>query len=445
MRCFVTFQRDIKNRLDVDFHRPENKALLDGVSKENYVPLSSLFPKVMNGFDFRGFSENGRRYLRVANIKPNYFDLDDVKLISDFEISKDIHLKEGDILLTRKGSYGISCVVSKEMEGSIISSEIFLLRKTPKINSYFLSIWFNSAPAQKLFQRIKTGAIMGHISQEALKEFLVPLPDRVIQDQIVALMDKAYAEKKALEAEADKLLASIDSYMLDQLGIALPRSTSRVCHSVLLSELVGKRCDPMPYQPLRLDMIKAISKGKYELKSLQEITAKKSSQEKENPSTLPYVGLENIGSNTGVYVESKDEKTEFGSALHFYPDNILFPKLRPYLNKVYHSTMEGFCSTEFHVLEAKPEILPSYLVAFLRSQAVVRQTSCLMTGNTLPRLQTEDVQTLPIPVPPKTVQKEMVSEVEKRRAEALRLKKQSMAKIDQAKAEVEKILFGGTA
>lgn len=50
------------------------------------------------------------------------------------------------------------------------------------------------------------------------------------------------------------------------------------------------------------------------------------------------------------------------------------------------------------------KLRPEYLFAFLNSQVVVNQTSCLMTGNTLPRLQTEDVEDLLIPLPPEDVQ-----------------------------------------
>ena len=125
-------------------------------------------------------------------------------------------------------------------------------------------------------------------------------------------------------------------------------------------------------------------------------------------SELPYVGLENIESNTGFYIPSTEEKESFNSALKFEVGDILFPKLRPYLNKVHLAEFKGVCSTEFHVLKGK-SLNNLYLFTFLSSNLVVNQTSCLMTGNTLPRLQPQDVQRLPILLPPSNIQNHIAS------------------------------------
>ena len=120
-------------------------------------------------------------------------------------------------------------------------------------------------------------------------------------------------------------------------------------------------------------------------------------------SELPYVGLENIESNTGFYVPSAEEKGTFNSALKFEVGDVLFPKLRPYLNKVHLAQFEGVCSTEFYVLRGI-NLNNLYLSTFLSSKLVLNQTTCLMTGNTLPRLQTQEVKRLPILIPPPEIQ-----------------------------------------
>ena len=120
-------------------------------------------------------------------------------------------------------------------------------------------------------------------------------------------------------------------------------------------------------------------------------------------SELPYVGMENIQSNTGFYVPSTEEKGTFNSALKFEVGDVLFPKLRPYLNKIHLAQFEGVCSTEFHVLKGM-DLNNLYLSTFLSSKLVLNQTTCLMTGNTLPRLQTQEVERLPILLPPPEIQ-----------------------------------------
>ena len=120
-----------------------------------------------------------------------------------------------------------------------------------------------------------------------------------------------------------------------------------------------------------------------------------------------------------------------------------FPKLRPYLNKVHFAKFNGVCSTEFHVLKGV-NLNNLYLFAFLRSQLVVNQTTCLMTGNTLPRLQTQDVQRLLILLPPSNVQEKIADKVMKWQSEAAKLRQEADAIVEVAQREVERILLEGT-
>ena len=93
----------------------------------------------------------------------------------------------------------------------------------------------------------------------------------------------------------------------------------------------------------------------------------------------------------------------------FQTDDVLFARLRPYLNKVYCAEMSGCCSTEFHVLQVIDceALLPEYLT--------LAQTTHMMTGNTHPRLTNDDVANLTVPIPPPGVQQPIATEIQYRR------------------------------
>jgi len=196
------------------------------------------------------------------------------------------------------------------------------------------------------------------------------------------------------------------------------------CFKVYANEIEG-RIDPNPYHPVRLNAIKKVKTSKYQLLPLREVAEFKKQLVTLKSSDLVYVGLENIESNTGVYIPSAEEKESFGTALKFEKGDVLFPKLRPYLNKVYLAEFDGVCSTEFHVLKAI-KCNNMYLFCFLNSQLIVNQTYYLMTGNTLPRLQTEEVEILLIPIPPFEIQKKIVDLIKE--AYAHKKSKQAEAK-----------------
>ncbi len=181
------------------------------------------------------------------------------------------------------------------------------------------------------------------------------------------------------------------------------------CFTIMRNEIEG-RIDPSPYHPIRLNTIKKIKSSGFELLPLKEVVEFKKKIVNSKLKDLIYVGLENIESDTGVFIPSETQKEEFGSAFLFQKGDILFPKLRPYLNKVYLAEFDGVCSTEFHVL--KPiKCEGMYLFTFLNSHLVLNQTSYLMTGNTLPRLQTEDIKKLLIPIPPIKIQQRIIDNI----------------------------------
>ncbi len=166
------------------------------------------------------------------------------------------------------------------------------------------------------------------------------------------------------------------------------------------------RLDANTYHSERINIIQKLKSTQWELKPLKFVAKFSKNLVSQNAENLVYVGLENIESNTGFYIETS-EKESFGTAVHFQKGQVLFPKLRPYLNKVYLAEFEGLCSTEFHILDSKI-VDNRYLAIFLRLDVVVNQTKYLMSGNTLPRLQTSDIENLLIPIPPLSTQTQIV-------------------------------------
>jgi len=94
----------------------------------------------------------------------------------------------------------------------------------------------------------------------------------------------------------------------------------------------------------------------------------------------------------------------------FYKDEILYGKLRPYLNKVHLADREGICSTDILVLKAKPATaVPAFIAYFLRSPLVLAQVEGLTQGANLPRLSPSALLGLTMPTPTIPEQKRIVA------------------------------------
>ncbi len=198
--------------------------------------------------------------------------------------------------------------------------------------------------------------------------------------------------------------------------------------------LVRGRLDPRSTSPLVQALIARLKNSRYPAVALHKLTNfRKQVVQDISPGTT-YIGLENIEGIAGGYVPTSD-KESISSAAVFKAGDVLFPKLRPYLNKTHHANFDGICSTEFHVLKIHGA-LPGYVAAILRSDSVVQLTTQWMTGNTLPRLQTADVQNLLIPLPPNDVQLKAVTIMQEALTTKKKLEKEASMLLSSVSSEL---------
>ena len=208
-RIFFTKSSDIASgRFDSYHFKPYFLKLHQELDKSTFEikRLKNISSKIISGFDARDFLETGIPYLRVGNVKPLRFDLSDVKYISDSEISKDIQLEVGDLLITRKGSFGQAVIVDESVLKAVISSEVFRIPLHSNINSHYLAIWLNTSVAQSIFDHIKTGGIMGHLTQDVLGNIKIPIPPPEIQKEIAERVEAIYHEAKLLREQGAAIL-----------------------------------------------------------------------------------------------------------------------------------------------------------------------------------------------------------------------------------------------
>lgn len=91
---------------------------------------------------------------------------------------------------------------------------------------------------------------------------------------------------------------------------------------------------------------------------------------------------------------SKSTKTQFLSG------DVLYGKLRPYLNKVIVADEDGYCTTEIVPLRIYCEVDPNFLKYLLRRPDFLNHVNELTYGINLPRLGADDARNVPIPLPP---------------------------------------------
>jgi type I restriction enzyme S subunit len=96
----------------------------------------------------------------------------------------------------------------------------------------------------------------------------------------------------------------------------------------------------------------------------------------------------------------------------FRQGDVLYGKLRPYLNKVLVADSDGVCTTEIVPIRLFAGLVPEYLKLVLQSPLTLNRIAKLMYGMKMPRLGTKDAVLLDIPLPPLPEQHRIVAKVD---------------------------------
>ncbi len=139
-------------------------------------------------------------------------------------------------------------------------------------------------------------------------------------------------------------------------------------------------------------------------------TTRQRADPQEHPA-LPYIGMEHIEAHSMYLLGTIVAKDMRSSAECFGPGDVLYGRLRPYLNKVYCPDFKGLCSAEFIVFRQIVGLKSKYLQYFLNSWAFVFFASHLDTGDR-PRVSFDQLAPYPFPLPPLPEQQRIVAAIE---------------------------------
>ena len=149
---------------------------------------------------------------------------------------------------------------------------------------------------------------------------------------------------------------------------------------------------------------------KWETQPIQEIAPEKPSNDLQEGNVW-LLNLDMIEPNTGhiiekVYVDSK----ELLSVSPFDEGNVLFSKLRPYLNKVVIPNGKGYATTELLPLRPNGKKLNRTFFSYLlRSDEFVTYANSIATGTKMPRMPLTSLRKFECILPPMEQQQQFVA------------------------------------
>jgi type I restriction enzyme S subunit len=140
--------------------------------------------------------------------------------------------------------------------------------------------------------------------------------------------------------------------------------------------------------------------------------------------------LEDVEKESSRIVSRKKAKERpFKSTKNrFEKGNVLYGKLRPYLNKVVVADSAGVCTTEIIPLDSEPFVLNRYLFHWLKTRDFLNYVTEVSYGVNMPRLGTKDGVAAPFVLAPLAEQKVIADKLDT-----------LLAQVENTKARLERI------
>ena len=105
------------------------------------------------------------------------------------------------------------------------------------------------------------------------------------------------------------------------------------------------------------------------------------------------------------------ERKAIGDKTLFFRGDILYSKLRPYLLKILVADDDGICTPEIVPFKMYGGINPEYIVFYLQSPYVDNYINSITYGVKMPRVGTETMVSLLVPLPPLNEQNRIVNKI----------------------------------
>lgn len=393
------------------------------------------------------------RYIRITDIDSNGIVNSKELGATANNIEDKYILNDGDILFARSGATVGKTYLHKTKPYMCFYAG-YLIRfvvNTSLILPEYLFAYTQLPIYKKWIAAIQRPSAQPNINAEEYQSLEIPLPNLDIQHYICNIIKNGYLTKQKKEAEAQKLLDSIDGYILNELGITMPKSDLNLKERIFFcnfKQATGGRLDPK------------FNNQWQKLKSLQ--------------CNYPKVTLADVVFNSGQYganetaIDYKEGDTRYiritdVDDLGCLKENNKVTCKNIEQNYMLHkndllfarSGSVGKCY--IHKRISEPAIFAGYLIRFIINAAIINPDYLFYYCNcslykywvdTIQRpavqanINSEEFRQIIIPLPPMAKQQEIADHITALRHQAAQLQQEGKEALEKAKQEVEQMILG---
>ncbi|MEX0268343.1 restriction endonuclease subunit S [Leptolyngbyaceae cyanobacterium UHCC 1019] len=466
-KIFLVNLSEVNERLDPNFIKKSRllKSILAN-SQFSFQEFGNYIKNIQYGISqISNTEQKGIPMIRMNNLQGdewNFLDLKNIELTSE-EINL-YRLNKGDLLFNRTNSKELvgKCGVFREEGDWVFASYLIRVqvdetRLLPDFVSTFLRLSVGRLQIDGLSRQIIG---MTNINAEEIRSLQIPSVPLSLQKQTVFRMDAAYDAKKQKEAEAQRLLDSIDDYLLSKLGINLQEPEENTIQNRVffcnLRSVVGRRFDPLYHSG---NIYKFIESSSYSFEYISRLTvymktgfaSGKQDQSNDEQDVIQirstnisdereFIFTRNVYIRKSELLNRKNDVLQIGEVLF---NNTNSQEL---VGKSIFFDLDDsyFCSnhtTRIGVQQDRvdPQYLTHILNLYQRKQVFFKICT---NWNNQSGVNVNVLGQVKVPIPPLEKQIEIVDRITTIRNQAKQLRQAAAAELERAKQEVEAMILG---
>ena len=450
------------SRIDPFYHKQYFYNLRNSFTTKGFIFVKSLIKSWNRGDGPRdGFytdnHDNGVFFLRVNNLKENSIDLTDVKFITRYVHERTLKRSQvtaGDLIFAISGTkdnLGTVSIIPENITSANLNSALVRLDlNLQMIDKWYFCLLFSLNFVRTQIDFIGKGAAQNNMNNEEICQIQIPLPSLLEQSEIVEMFNQAYAEKRQKEAEAKELLASIDAYLLEQLGIVLPdKIEEKNVFYVSFSKMQGSRFDSFYHKDEFEINNDAVLKGRFKVETIKEICKNlikgRLPKDSEKDGSCKVVQINSVKIDGSIDLDDLlTAKPIFTQNQLLQENDVLIVITGATIGKISFWKYEGeyYLGGDIVKFQCNEGINPYYIYSYLRTQIIQTEIKRNITGATNGHLSPSDINNFQIPLPPLEIQNDIANHIRNIRERAKTLQTEAKELIEKAKAEVEKMILG---
>lgn len=255
----------------------------------------------------------------------------------------------------------------------------------PKINSLYLYYFINTEMFINELWEKSSATTISIVNKSKMEQNLVPLPPLEEQQRIVEQIESLFAK---LDEAKEKVTEVVESYLVRRATILDFAFSGKLTSKWRTQNNIDNNWSEKTFSEVAVIKSNLVKPGEYQ--------------------DFPHIAPDNIEKRTGVLLQYNtiaEDKVTSGKH-RFYPGQILYSKIRPYLSKVVMVDFDGLCSADMYPIEAKENT--RYLWYYMLSDNFLEQASSAGSRSVLPKINQKELSKLLVNIPDIDEQKEVV-------------------------------------